>query len=217
MALREDHPRESVREILRESSIPLPKLILMGVEALFLFGMVKVFGRLAYSPKYLVGKWYSHFWSPGWRWAFNGMFAKLFAAHGRGIPWPIAAGCSCGRNIVFHVDDLNNFQGTAVFQTFGDAHIVIGHDVWIARGCSIITTNHDQLNPREHVTPKSVCIHDHCWLGTNVCILPGVTLGEHTVVGAGAVVTHSFNDGYCVLGGVPAKVIKHLPRKDLSN
>ena len=38
----------------------------------------------------------------------------------------------------------------------------------------------------------------------------GVTLGDHTVVGAGAVVTKSFPQGYCVIAGVPAKVVKVL-------
>lgn len=41
-------------------------------------------------------------------------------------------------------------------------------------------------------------------------ILPGVILGPGTVVGAGAVVTKSFPQGRCVLGGVPAKLIKDI-------
>lgn len=43
-------------------------------------------------------------------------------------------------------------------------------------------------------------------------IMPGVQLEPHTVVGAGAVVTKSFPKGYCVLGGVPARVIRELER-----
>ena len=49
-------------------------------------------------------------------------------------------------------------------------------------------------------------------------ILPGVTLGDFTIVAAGAVVTKSFPDGHVVLGGNPAKVIKHLePEKCIEN
>ena len=44
----------------------------------------------------------------------------------------------------------------------------------------------------------------------NAVILPGVELGEKTVVGAGAVVTKSFKEGHCVIGGNPAKLIKKL-------
>lgn len=66
------------------------------------------------------------------------------------------------------------------------------------------------MNPDLHTEPRSIELGDHCWLGTNVVITPGVVLGPHTVVGANAVVTKSFPEGYCVLGGVPAKVIKRL-------
>ena len=44
----------------------------------------------------------------------------------------------------------------------------------------------------------------------NSVILPGVTLGPGTVVGAGSVVTHSFPEGHCVIAGVPAKLIRNL-------
>jgi acetyltransferase-like isoleucine patch superfamily enzyme len=41
----------------------------------------------------------------------------------------------------------------------------------------------------------------------NAVILPGVTLGDHTIVGAGSVVTHSFPEGHCTIAGNPAKKI----------
>lgn len=44
----------------------------------------------------------------------------------------------------------------------------------------------------------------------NSLILPGVKLGDHTVVGGGSVVTKSFPDGYCVIAGNPAKKIKDI-------
>ena len=46
----------------------------------------------------------------------------------------------------------------------------------------------------------------------NSVILPGVVLGPHTVVAAGAVVTKSFEEGYCVIGGTPAKMIKKIEK-----
>ena len=210
--LEEDIIPQTLGEKIRRRKIPLHLALFRGIEMVFQFAIVKVFGRLAYDRAYLRGKYFANFWSPGWRWAFNGMFAKLFKGVGRGIPWPIASTCGCGKNIDFHVDDLNNFQGSVYYQTFGDARIRLGKGVWIARGCAIITTNHDLANPDIHVQPQDVSIGDHCWLGTNVCVMPGVTLGPHTVVGANAVVTKSFPDGWCVLAGVPAKVIKTIEK-----
>lgn len=210
--LAEDHEPDGLREKISAGRSPWHIKVLNGVSFLFVFCFVKLFGRLAYDGKYLKGKYFKHVWSPGWRWAFNGMFGKLFKGTGRGIPWPISPLCGCGKNVEFHVDDLNNFQGSVYFQTIGQAKITLGRGVWIARGCAIITTNHDLANPDVHSTPEDVAIGDHCWLGTNACIMPGVTLGPHTVVGANAVVTKSFPDGWCVLGGVPAKVIKMIEK-----
>ena len=53
-----------------------------------------------------------------------------------------------------------------------------------------------------------------CWIGMNSVILPGVFLGENTVVAAGSVVTKSFPQGYCIVGGVPAKVIKVIEKHE---
>ena len=47
----------------------------------------------------------------------------------------------------------------------------------------------------------------------NAMIMPGVELGPHTVVGAGAVVTKSFPEGHCVIAGNPAKLIKKIEEK----
>ena len=102
----------------------------------------------------------------------NGMFAKLFVGTGRGVPWPVSPQAVVGKNIDFHVDDLNNFQGASHFQAFDDARIKLGRGVWIARGCALITTNHDLMNPDLHTEPRSIELGDHCWLGTNVVITP---------------------------------------------
>ena len=55
-----------------------------------------------------------------------------------------------------------------------------------------------------------IIIGQGCWIGMNSVILPGVVLGEKTIVGAGSVVTKSFLEGYCVIAGNPAKKIKDL-------
>ena len=53
-------------------------------------------------------------------------------------------------------------------------------------------------------------VGEKSWLGMNSVLLPGVNLGPHSVVAAGAVVNKSYPDGYVVLAGVPAKVIRSL-------
>ncbi|WP_449315864.1 acyltransferase [Rubneribacter sp.] len=197
---------------LRGRTKPLHVLIVNGMDRAVVFVLVKVFGGLAYDRRFLKGRYFERFWSPGWRWAFNGMMTKVFTGHGRGIPWPISSQCDCGRDVDFHVDDLNNFQGSVYFQAFNGGRIHLGRGVWIARGCALITTNHKIDNPDLHDEPQDIVIGDHCWLGANVFVAPGVILGPHTVVAANAAVTKSFPGGWCVIGGVPAKKIKDIER-----
>ena len=59
---------------------------------------------------------------------------------------------------------------------------------------------------------KPITIGDNFWAGGGVIVLPGVTLGNNVVVGAGAVITKSFG-GNVVLAGNPARVIKEIPVK----
>ena len=87
--------------------------------------------------------------------------------------------------------------------------IWIGDYVICATRVSLLSSNHDIYNQYiSHVAP--IKINNYCWLGMNTTILAGVTLGPRTIVAAGAVVTRSFPEGYCILGGVPAKVVKRL-------
>lgn len=81
--------------------------------------------------------------------------------------------------------------------------------VMAAPGLRIATINHD-MNARHTIyTYGKVTIKKNAWIGMNVTICPGVTVGEYAVVGAGAVVTKAVPD-YAVVGGVPAKVIRYL-------
>ena len=91
----------------------------------------------------------------------------------------------------------------------GRGGLSVGDYTQIAPNVAIITANHDVYDSRKHIEAP-VKIGKYCWIGAGATILPGVELGDWTIVGAGAVVTKSFTEGYCVIGGVPAKKIKQL-------
>ena len=85
----------------------------------------------------------------------------------------------------------------------------------ISPNVGIITANYKlENNKKVVITDKPVRIGKFCWLGINSVILPGVEIGDFTVVAAGAVVTNSFVDGYVVIAGNPAVVIKQLNRAE---
>lgn len=98
------------------------------------------------------------------------------------------------------------------------AELIIGKKVIFGPKPTIITGDHRIDLVGKHIIDIAdeeklpnqdapVIIEDGCWLGANITILKGVTLGRGSVVAAGAVVTKSFPP-YSIVGGVPAKLIK---------
>lgn len=92
--------------------------------------------------------------------------------------------------------------------------VCIGNHVNLAQGITITALNHNfedasKRIDEQGISTKPVVIGDDVWIGANAVILPGVTIGSHCVVAAGAVVTKDVPDN-CVVGGVPAKVIKKI-------
>ena len=78
-----------------------------------------------------------------------------------------------------------------------------------APGLRIATINHDMNARHTKYTYGRVLVKKNAWLGMNVTICPGVTIGEYAVVAAGAVVTKDV-PAHAVVGGVPARVIRYL-------
>lgn len=92
--------------------------------------------------------------------------------------------------------------------------VTIGSHVNLAQGITVTALNHNFNDPslridEQGVSTKAVVIGDDVWIGANAVILPGVTIGSHVVVAAGAVVTKDV-PANTLVGGVPAKIIKQL-------
>lgn len=88
--------------------------------------------------------------------------------------------------------------------------ITIEDNVLIGPKVNLITENHP-LNPadRKALITKPIIIKKNAWIGAAATILPGVTIGENSVIAAGAVVSKDVPDNV-VAGGVPAKIIKTI-------
>jgi acetyltransferase-like isoleucine patch superfamily enzyme len=88
--------------------------------------------------------------------------------------------------------------------------IELGEGVLIGPGAKLVSADHDLSDLRRSEPGPPLRVGARCWIGANAILLPGVQLGEGTVVGAGSVVTKSFPGG-CVLAGVPARVVRGGP------
>ena len=115
-----------------------------------------------------------------------------------------------GKNITIGKDVFINsgchFQDQGGI-TIGDGSL-IGHNVVLA------TINHDlapSRNRKNHYAP--IKIGSHVWIGSNATVLPGVTVDDWAVVAAGAVVRKDV-PASTVVGGVPAKILKAVPKEE---
>ena len=88
--------------------------------------------------------------------------------------------------------------------------ITIEDDVMLAANVQLLSNNHDEYD-RQVLLCKPIHIKKGAWIGAGASILPGVTIGEYAIVGAGAIVTKDVGD-YEVAVGVPAKVVKTLDK-----
>ena len=111
-----------------------------------------------------------------------------------------------GRNL--HLGDNVFINALTTIQDQGGVYI--GNRVYIGHRVSIATLNH-AFDPahRADLRPKSVHIDDDVWIGDGAIILPGVHIGQGSIVGAGAVVSRDIPSGSIAVG-VPAKVVGQI-------
>ncbi len=137
---------------------------------------------------------------------------KLLGTCGKSL-WmeaPIHFAYGCNTHVGDHV--YANFNLTVV----DDGECRIGNYVMFAPNVVISTTGHP-IHPsfRDKGAQFSlpVVIKDHVWIGSNVTIMPGVTIGENSVIGAGSVVTRDIPDNV-VACGVPCRVMREITEED---
>lgn len=141
------------------------------------------------------------------------LLAQLLGAFGEGsyIEPPFAA--NWGKNTYIGKHTYANSNLTLV----DDTRITIGDNCMIGPNCSLCTAGHP-LSPAERLKGaqfnKPVTLENSVWLGSNVVVLPGVTIGENSVIGAGAVVTKDIPANVVAMG-VPCQVVRSITDADI--
>lgn len=135
---------------------------------------------------------------------------KFFGSIGSHVTIKGNFNCDYGKNIYIGSGTILNCNVTILDTN----RVEIGENVFIAPGVVISAATHPldaQRRVSRHFQSHPIIIKDRAWIGANATILTGVTIGENAVVAAGAVVTKDVPDN-CLVGGVPAKIIKEIPQ-----
>ncbi len=120
--------------------------------------------------------------------------------------------CEFGKNITIGDNVYINF-GCVILDC---GQVVIGNSTLIGPNVGIFSGNHT-LDAEERaaggLVPKDIRIGERVWIGGNVSIVPGVSIGSNTVIAAGSVVTRDIPDGVLAAGN-PCRVLRHIPPED---
>ncbi len=142
-------------------------------------------------------------------------FQKILRVNSH-VPWPVNFTSRVGNpeNIHFDKRYVRNFMAADCYWQ-GMSPIYFKGSFLVAQHVAFISNNHDIHSIALHNLDVSpIIIGDNCLFSIGCVILPGVVLGDNTIVAANAVVSKSFPEGNCVLAGMPAKIIKKLdPQK----
>ena len=145
------------------------------------------------------------------------LLREMLGSIGKGVHVDIDFHCECGKHIFIGDKVIINMNCTFV----DNNRIDIGNNVLIASNVQIYTATHsvrlDERMVQNWSEGQEICrtyalpvkIEDGVWIGGGVVILPGVTIGRNSVIGAGSVVTRSIPEN-CVAVGNPCRVIKQI-------
>ncbi|MBE6638493.1 MAG: sugar O-acetyltransferase [Ruminococcaceae bacterium] len=117
-----------------------------------------------------------------------------------------------GRHVHFGNNVYANFGLTLV----DDTHIYVGDHTMFGPHVTLATAGHPvlpELREKAYQFNAPIHIGRNCWLGAGVIVLPGVTIGDNSVIGAGSVVTKDIPTGVVAYGN-PCKVIREIGEKD---
>lgn len=120
--------------------------------------------------------------------------------------------CDYGSNITIG----NNFYTNHNCTILDGAKVTFGDNVFIAPNCVFSTAGHpidfsQRIQGLEIALP--ITVGDNVWIGANVSVLPGVSIGNNTIIGAGSVVNKDIPEGV-IAAGVPCKVIRKITKDD---
>lgn len=120
--------------------------------------------------------------------------------------------CDYGKNISVGKNFYINHNCTIL----DGAKVTFGDNVFIAPNVVFSTAGH-AIDPEQRARGLEIAfpinVGDNVWIGANVSVLPGVTIGSNTIIGAGSVVNKDIPEGV-IAAGVPCKVIRKITEKD---
>ena len=144
---------------------------------------------------------------------FKFLYFRYFVSSKQNVYWPVHPSSEVRGCVFVGKGTRVGHRPNCIIQ--GRGKLFFGDYVEVGPNCVIISGNHSLTNQAD-VVKKETIIGDNCWIASSCNILAGVVLGPRTVVGAGSVVTKSFPEGYCVIAGNPAKIIKSIPRDEFT-
>lgn len=141
------------------------------------------------------------------------LLREMFAEIGEGcyIEPPFHANWG-GKHVHFGKNVYANFNLTLV----DDTHIYVGDFTMFGPNVTVATAGHPilpELREKAYQYNMPVFIGRNCWLGANVTVVPGVKIGENSVIGAGSVVTRDIPPNSVALG-VPCRVVRTIDEHD---
>lgn len=140
------------------------------------------------------------------------LFRRLFGKTGKVFSIVSPFFCDYGYNI----ETGENFFMNMNCVILDGAKVTFGDNVFVAPGCGFYTAGHPLDAERrnaglEYALP--IRIGNNVWIGAQVCVLPGVTIGDNSVIGAGSVVTKDIPSGVLAAGN-PCRVIRPITEAD---
>lgn len=144
--------------------------------------------------------------------SFRIWFIQKILGFNKHVYWPVhyTSVINVYKNIYVGVGSAPGLSPGCYIQGIGKVYI--GDYTGLGPNVGVISANHHMFDMRKYYRGV-VRIGNYCWVGMNSVILPDVELGDFTIVQAGSVVKDSFKEGYCVIGGNPAKLIKKFPEE----